>query len=77
LPQPSTLSFLTITASPYTGVSNLHRTKGLQYHSWQTRPSSATCKIFPFSEVYFDFLLLGLEVLDIPIVHLLGDISLG
>ena len=37
-----TYSNLTSPASPYSGASNLHRTKGLPFHWLQTRPSSAT-----------------------------------
>jgi hypothetical protein len=36
------LSCPTIPASPYTGASNLHSTKGLPFHCCQARPSSTT-----------------------------------
>jgi hypothetical protein len=39
---PPTLSCPTAPAYPYARVSNLHRTKGLNSHWYQTRPPSAT-----------------------------------
>jgi hypothetical protein len=40
--QPTPLSHPTAPASPYSGASNLHRTKGLSCHWCQARPFSAT-----------------------------------
>ena len=40
-PQPTHFHFLAL-AFPCTGTHDLHKTKGLSSHWWQTRPSSAT-----------------------------------
>jgi hypothetical protein len=39
--QPTHTCFLAL-SFPHTGAESLHRTKGLSFHWWQTRPSSAT-----------------------------------